>query len=129
MTRNVFFIENSDGFTLLELMIALGVFAIGILGVVAMSGGLVRHNHLAKQRTQAVALAHGKLEALRETAYADISDSLEVHLDVHGRADHGPFNRTVSVNTFNAPAYKEVRVTVSWHGFHRVALQTIRAAP
>lgn len=56
---------NQKGFTLLELLVALTIFAVGLLGVAGMQLTGLRENATSQARTTAAALATGILEEIR----------------------------------------------------------------
>lgn len=62
------------GYTLLEVLIALLVFSIGLLGLAAMLVSAVRGNHQAYYRTQAVYTASAMAEGMRSNL-AGVNDS------------------------------------------------------
>lgn len=121
--------NRQGGFTLLEMIIAMGLFATGILGLCLMSSGLMDNNTSARNRADATQLARSKLEALFQVQYSEIADGLEEDLDASGVSDGGVFQRKVAVVEKGSPARKEVTVTVSWQskGGHRVVLKTVLA--
>ena len=53
------------GFTLLEVMIAIVIFSIGLIALASMQGKLTRYASTAKQRTWAMNLAEDQLENMR----------------------------------------------------------------
>lgn len=55
-------IENQDGFTLVELLVALTIFAIGLLGVAGMQITAIRTNGTANTLTAATVVAEGAME-------------------------------------------------------------------
>ncbi|MDY6799243.1 MAG: type IV pilus modification protein PilV [Pseudomonadota bacterium] len=61
------------GFTLLEVMVALVIFSIGLLGLAGLQSQSLRYNHSAYLQTQATFLAYDILDRMRankETAQA-----------------------------------------------------------
>jgi len=58
-------VHTQRGFTLLEVMITLVVFAIGMLGMAAMQVISKKNNFDAAQRTAATALAYDIVERMR----------------------------------------------------------------
>ena len=71
--------NNQSGFTLIELALAILVFALGILGVVKMQTEAVRNTGFSMQMSDAVNLAEDQMERL--TAM-DISSSIPAVLTV-----------------------------------------------
>lgn len=61
--------NNSAGFTLIELMVAVAIFAFGVLGLAALQGQGLKFNSNAYERSQAVILA------------ADMADRIRANLD------------------------------------------------
>ena len=58
-------IQNSKGFTLVELMIAISILAIGVLAVAAMQIQAVKNNSHSKETSEASNIAKAVLEELR----------------------------------------------------------------
>ena len=63
----------SDGFTLIEVLVAISIFAIGILGVAKMQLMATKGNIAAGNLTQNVTLAQSQEEDLLMIPYHDIS--------------------------------------------------------
>lgn len=53
------------GFTLIEVLVAVLVLGLGLLGVAALQANALKTNHSALQRSQAVMLAYFMLDAMR----------------------------------------------------------------
>jgi len=64
--------KDSQGFTIIEVLIAMSVFAIGILAVWAMQIAAINNNAAAKMRTEATILAAKWVENRLSTPYAGI---------------------------------------------------------
>lgn len=69
------YLKQSQGFTLIEVLIALAIFSIGILGVAAMQTSSTRGNTAAGKVTSNVTWATDRIEELMALPYAhaDIS--------------------------------------------------------
>ena len=65
--------ENQKGFTLIEILIAITVFTIGILGVGVMQISAIKGNSLASGLTEAITLAQDKMEEFRALGYNDLA--------------------------------------------------------
>ena len=86
MKRNITFPEkNEKGFTLIEALIALAIFSIGILGVAAMQMTAINSNAIAHIQTDATGMAVDWMERLQRLEYT--SDN--THDDLT-KGDHGP---------------------------------------
>ncbi len=66
--------KQSAGFTLIEVLISITVFAIGILAVITMQTTAVSGNARAQNISEATNLAAGQVEILLNTAYTAIVD-------------------------------------------------------
>ena len=121
---------RQDGFTLLEIVIAMGLFATGLLGLVLLTSGLMTNNMNARHHATAIQLARNKIEMLRQNPYSEVADGIELKVDASGNSGSGIFRREVEVEENVDPALKQVVVTVSWQsrGEHRVTLHSIVAA-
>lgn len=102
----------SRGFVLIEAMVALAVIALGILGVAKLNSLFIEVGGQAKARTQAVQLAQGRLEQLRNlavegqfTAIGDGADTVTGQTAVFNRSWQAVNNGTDGV---------AVTVLVSW---------------
>jgi len=64
-------LQKDEGFTLIEVMIAISIFAVGLLAVAAMQTSAIRVNSTAGQITDRTTLAQDKLEELMGLSYSD----------------------------------------------------------
>ena len=60
---------NNGGFSLLEVLIALTIFTIGILGMAALQITAIKGNYFSNNLSEATALAQQKFEELVQTDY------------------------------------------------------------
>ena len=67
--------NNQNGFTLIEVMTAIAIFAIGILGVAKMQLLAIEGNSNANNSTKASTLAQEKAEKLMMLDYDDLNDT------------------------------------------------------
>jgi type IV pilus assembly protein PilV len=65
------FVKGNTGFTLIEVLIAMAIFSIGILGVAALQSGSIRGNTSARGVTDIAVIATDWLEMLRSLPYDD----------------------------------------------------------
>jgi prepilin-type N-terminal cleavage/methylation domain-containing protein len=61
--------RGQDGFSLLEMLIAVSILAIGLLGAAAMQISAIRGNYLAGHLTEGTVLAQDRMEFLMAQAY------------------------------------------------------------
>jgi len=64
--------RGRGGFTLLEVTIAIGVFAIGMLGLSAMQLHALRSGGSGRHSTQAAAIAQSQMEQLERLRWTDL---------------------------------------------------------
>ncbi|XOF32939.1 MAG: prepilin-type N-terminal cleavage/methylation domain-containing protein [Candidatus Electrothrix sp. YB6] len=63
--------QKNSGFSLIEVIIAMAIFAIGSLGLYGMQFNSARWNTRANQQTNAVTVANQVIEQLMQTDYSD----------------------------------------------------------
>jgi type IV pilus assembly protein PilV len=64
-------IQKDQGFTLIEVLIALTIFAVGLLAVAAMQTSAIKVNSTADQITTRITWAQDKIEELMALPYTD----------------------------------------------------------
>jgi len=103
--RNTRLSKNNRGFTLLEAVIAMAIFSIGILAVGSMQLWNTKNNTTGNFTTQATMLAREKIEELKTvsdlTALANGNDTI------------GIYTRTWEPSNLTGTSRK-LTVTVSW---------------
>lgn len=104
--------KNSNGRTMIEVLIAMTLFTIGFLAVGTMLFSTARNNRAGNDITQATMFAREKIEFLKALPVKQMekqcSDELGTeHLE-------GKFKRVCNVNASYADTAKTVKVTVSW---------------
>lgn len=77
IVRRVSRLASTDGFTLVEVLVALIVFLIGALGVAGLLVNVMYANRGATNRTRADELLYEKVEELQSTPYVGISDGTD----------------------------------------------------
>jgi len=68
--RNTEARRHRDGLTLLELMIAMVILAVGLLGMLAMQIEAMKSNRIGRHVTEAAQVAQNQMEALQNQAWA-----------------------------------------------------------
>lgn len=116
---------KSDGFSLIELVFAMGLLAVGMLAASQLTSMVMKTNTMARNYTTALFLAQNKMEEIKTSAYDDLATGEEEQIGV--RAAGGVFHRMVRVWVQQSPSCKIVEVTVTWSGVFRrqVVLATI----
>jgi prepilin-type N-terminal cleavage/methylation domain-containing protein len=113
-------LRKQKGFSLIELLIAMSILAIGMLAAASMQYSAVRNNSTGNVSTQATMLAKAQLEMLKNQdidsatlAPGDYSDPTPI--DGNGNPG-GIFNRSWRIDPLGTSA-RRIRVTVQWKKF------------
>lgn len=117
--------RDQRGFTLIELMVAVVIMAIGLLSLAGLQGTAIQGNRQGNMISQATVLAEDRIETIRNTDYDLVNDTtfpsaIENFDNV--------FDRTTLIET-DVPlvGLKRITVTVQWNDIreHRIELRTI----
>ena len=125
--------DNQSGFTLLEVLIAISILTVGLLGVAQMQIMGIKGNYFSGNTTTVLALAEEKMEDLLGKSYSDAELTNGNHPDTNNPIDEtgqagGTYSRMWIV-TDNTPITdtKTVMVNVSWdNASHQVSLSCIK---
>jgi len=138
--------DNQSGFTLLEVLIAISILTVGLLGVAQMQIMGITGNYFSGNTTAALTLAEEKMEDLLGKSYTDADlnddepgnnanltsittiDHEELNIDETGQVGGGIYHRIWNVAD-DTPILgtKTVAVIVTWdNDSHRVTLSCIK---
>lgn len=131
-----------DGFSLLEILIAIAVLSIGLLSIAAMQMSAIKGNAQSSNLTQRVTAASNSIEHLLNLPYNDpdlaagnhTPESDGVDNDGDGNIDEadddGDFNNSVSwIVTDDTPSKKTISLTLtgsSYGAAKTVTINTVR---
>jgi type IV pilus assembly protein PilV len=126
--------SGQKGFTLLEVMIAVFLLAVAIMGAASVTTLVIKSNSLSQTLTMATTLAKDKMEELKVSTYnaATQADPKWTGTD-YWKAD-GTFlefpTGSYYIRSWTAPGTKTkiITITVAWPTNRTVQLQTIRAS-
>jgi type IV pilus assembly protein PilV len=125
-------IKREKGFTLIEVMIALLILSIGLLGMAGLQIAATRSNSFSNQMTIGITLAQDRLEELRNLKYDNAQLGVGSHTDtdnpIRSLGDMG-FNRSWTVSEDAANHLKTITVTLQWpdpDNTHRVQFITVK---
>ena len=105
--------RNERGFTLISVLIAVVILAIGILALAKTTAGVVRASTEAATRTEAVSVARAYMEDVRSRTPANLVSEAAVSVDRAGQPNgSGPYSRSVVVSDVSSNL-KSVRVVVT----------------
>ena len=98
--------ENENGFSLIEILISLTIFAVGLLAISSLQIGSINSNAKARRSIEAVTVAQEQVETLMTSVYSNVNTSGPISV-----------NNRYSVSwTVAAPVEntKDVVLAVSW---------------
>ena len=78
--------QKQKGFTLLEVLVAMVVLSVGLLGLAGLMGASMRNNQSASQRTQAAWLAYDVIDRMRGNRTAAIATTNNYNTAIGGAA-------------------------------------------
>lgn len=116
----------NGGFTLVEVMIAIVVFSVGLLAIAQTLVVVINTNLTARQITSATILAQAALEDIHRRGYV-AADPVTTTDDYGSMPNFEAYKRVTTISS-DAPAIgmKTAIVTVSWKGGQRsLSLSTI----
>lgn len=122
-------LNNQRAFTLIEILIAMAIFSIGILGMVSLQISTARNTKNGNVITQATMLARDQIETLKRiTDVTTLSNGSDADIDSQGNPG-GIFDRSWTIsNPLGGSNTRQITVTVSWNqkgGNRSVELSTI----
>jgi type IV pilus assembly protein PilV len=118
---------NQPGFTLLEVLIAISILTIGLLGVAQMQIMGIRGNYFSGNTTTALALAEEKMEDLLGDTYTAVASGNDANNPIDETGQAGGIYTRIWVVADDNPITdtKTVTVNVSWAN-HQVSLSSIK---
>jgi type IV pilus assembly protein PilV len=125
-------LNSRAGFTLIEVLVAISIFAFGMMGLAAGAITITRANKTAQFHTMATSLAQEKLEQLKATSVAFVAgcpppnNSCETAPNYLGVT----FTRNWTVD-LNQPqtGLKQITVTIQWTDYIQHQISVISAMP
>jgi type II secretory pathway component PulJ len=136
--------KNQWGFTTLELLIAISILTVGLLGVASMQVSGIRGNYFSANTTKGLTLAEEKMEELLALNYthgdlqdselgnnSDLTTTVTLDHDETVNDPGGTFHRIWNVRDEDTgagwPDMKTITVIVEWeNNKHRVMLTSLR---
>ncbi len=61
--------SSKKGFTIVEVVIALAIFSIGVMGVYGLAAWLIQANDFSNRMTAATSIAQGRLEDIQNQSF------------------------------------------------------------
>jgi len=123
--------KKTDGFTLLEVLVAIVILSVGLLGMASLTVGIIKGNSFSNKVTTATTLAQEKMEDVRREGYDTVGNIGDQDEDENPVTGYPEFRRITAIQGVGSPAVaglKAITVTVSWDSNnHSVELKTILA--
>lgn len=117
---------RNHGFTLIEVIVAILLLTVALLGLVSLTTMAIKGNAFNKTSSTATTLAKDKMEELKSMAYTAIpAGPTTDNWAADGITAGSYFTRTWSATL--GTGTKTITITVSWPPSRTVELKTIRA--
>jgi len=114
-------ILRESGFTIIEVLIGISIFAIGMLAVARMQYYTVRNTTVGNLTSQATMLANQRMEDVKAMNFDDLdamaSPVVESDLDGEGNAG-GIYSRTTTIDAALGGHARDITVQVQWNAAH-----------
>ncbi|MEI8173706.1 MAG: prepilin-type N-terminal cleavage/methylation domain-containing protein [Deltaproteobacteria bacterium] len=122
--------SGQKGFTLIEVMIAIFLLAVALLGLASVTTSVIKGNSSSQTLTTATTLAKDKMEELKATSFTALSttgspDYASADGTVQASASGSYYTRTWGVAGTDP---KTITVIVTWSFGRTVELKTIRVS-
>jgi len=121
--------NNNSGFTLMEVLVAMLILSVGLLGMAALITGIINSNKLSNRISTATVLAQDKMEEVRRVGYSGMPASNTTTTENYNTITNYSLYKRVTLTEVANPAagMKKITVTVYWDTNKSVVLQTILA--
>ena len=117
--------KDKNGFTLLEVLIALAILSIGLLALAGLQVVVIKGNTGSKNLTSAVILAEAKIEELKRNGFRRLTNGSFQDSNKIG----GIFTRSWVISAYlDSADMKQITVTLSWTdslGNHTIPVTTV----
>lgn len=118
------------GFTLIEVMIAVFLLAIALLGLAAVTTSVIKANSFSQTLTTATNLAKDKMEDLKAADYTALPAGTTTDYAIADGTVQASATGSYYTRSWSAPgtSTKTITVTVTWPTNRTVQLKTIRVS-
>ncbi|MCF8129832.1 MAG: prepilin-type N-terminal cleavage/methylation domain-containing protein [Deltaproteobacteria bacterium] len=122
--------QKTGGFTLLEVLVAMFILAVGLLGMASLSVGIIKGNVFSKEISSATTCAREKLEDVEQLGFANTPAADTTVTEGYNSITQYPDYKRETITTVDTPAtdMKTITITVYWDSdSHQVQLKTFLA--
>jgi type IV pilus assembly protein PilV len=105
--------RGEQGFSLVEILVAMTILSIGLLGMAALTVGIMHGNTQSKNVTEATALATDRLEFLRNRGFGQVPAGTVITTEGYGSIAGFPEYRRVTQTQMDTPVAGAARIQVS----------------
>ena len=127
---NMFNASNNNGFTLIEVLVAMVILSVGLLGTAALITGIISSNKLSNRISTATTCAQDNMEGIRRLGFSGMPASDTTTTESYNSiTNYSLYKRVTFTDVVNpAVGMKTVTVTVSWDSDNSsIELKTILA--
>lgn len=120
--------SGEKGFTLIEVMVAIIILSVGLLGMASLTTGIIRGNKLSNDQSIATTLAQDKMEDVKDLGYKGMpSTDTTTTQGYNSITGFGAYKRvTQTVVDSPAAGMKTITITTYWDSdAHFVEVKTI----
>ena len=120
--------QSDKGFTIIEVLIAIVILSVGLLGMASLTIGIIKGNKVSNDLTMAATCAQDKLEDFQRLGYSGIPATTTTDTEDYNSITWYENYKRETLTTVDSPAtnMKTITVTVYWDSdAHFVALKTI----
>jgi prepilin-type N-terminal cleavage/methylation domain-containing protein len=105
-----------EGFTLIEVLIAVGLIAIVLLGAAKMQSDSIRYNTAGRDMTTAIQYAQQTMERIRATPYLQVIPDNFKDVDF-GKSENEHYRSYKMIPQIIDRGFcKDIQITVQWRG-------------
>ncbi len=107
--------RNSQGFTLIEVMVAMVILMVGMLALLNTAAVVIENNITNILRDEALTVAEEQLSALQNTSFDSVASSGPATVTRTFRGVQKTYTVNVTVTTpAGSPDTKKVQINVTW---------------
>jgi len=121
--------DDNGGFTLIEVLVAMIILTVGLLGTAALIAGIIRGNKVSNRISTATTCAQDKMEDIKRLGYSGTPTSDTTTTESYNSiTNYSLYKRVIFTDVNNPTGMKTVTVTIYWDSDNSsIELKTILA--